>query len=83
MKRLSIILCAVLCAVCVQQSADAQYYSWGADPASLSWRSLRGEDYRIVYPDTAERIARRTMHYMDAVCGDISFGYRCSSYLCT
>ncbi len=76
MKRLSIILCAVLCAVCVQQSADAQYYSWGADPASLSWRSLRGEDYRIVYPDTAERIARRTMHYMDAVCGDISFGYR-------
>ena len=76
MKRLVVILSVLVCAALSTQRAEAQYYSWGADPASLRWRKLSTDDYSIIYPDTAENIARRTMFYMDAVQRDISFGYR-------
>lgn len=37
---------------------------------------MKGDDYRVVYPDTAQNIAMRMMHYLDAVHKDISYGYR-------
>ncbi len=56
--------------------ASAQYYSWGSDPASLRWRAIRTQDVRIIYPDTAALLARRTLHYIEAVRPTIGFGFR-------
>ena len=33
--------------------ARAQYYSWGADAASLRWRTIRTPDVQVIFPDTA------------------------------
>ncbi len=71
-------LLATLLAVVAQQSF-AQYYSWGADRASLKWSKMSGDRVQVIYPDTVESVARRTMHYIDAVQNDISFGFEHSA----
>jgi len=58
------------------ERAAAQYYSWGADPASLRWRTLRTDDVQIIYPDTVEDIARRTLFCIDRVRPYIGYGFR-------
>ena len=52
----------------------AQYYSWGSD-APMSWRQLDGNGVRIITPDTTEQVARRTLHYIEAVQPYISEGF--------
>lgn len=53
----------------------AQYYTWGSDVPSLSWSEIKQPDVKVIYPDTTDAIARRTLHYINSVKGDISFGY--------
>ncbi len=57
------------------QISNAQYYSWGTDRASLSWSKINGEGVSIIYPDTVDLVARRMMHYINSVQGDISFDF--------
>ncbi len=56
--------------------AHAQYYSWGPDAASLHWRSMRTDDVQLIFPDTAQRLAQRTLCYIDAVRPSIGYGFR-------
>ena len=76
MRRLILLISFILCGLLSTESVVAQYYSWGADPASYRWKQMRADDYRVVYPDTAQPIANRMMCYLDAVQGDIAYGYR-------
>ncbi|MBR5197454.1 MAG: hypothetical protein IKW42_04465 [Alistipes sp.] len=76
MKRLVILLLIALCGAFSAERLSAQYYSWGVDPPSFRWRQMRADNYRVVYPDTAQRIASRMMYYLDAVQGSIDYGYR-------
>lgn len=76
MKRFVISLLLVLCGLVATERATAQYYSWGVDPVSYRWRQMKGDNYRVVYPDTAQNIATRMMCYLDAVSSDIDYGYR-------
>ncbi len=64
-------------AACLTQS-HAQYYSWGADVPSLKWSDIKQKDkgLRIIYPDTVDGIARRTLKYLNAVQGYSDFGYK-------
>ncbi len=39
-------------------TARGQLYSYGNDPASLSWRQIRTANYRIVYPEGMDSLAR-------------------------
>ena len=57
-------------------SASAQYYSWGADPESMSWRKIKGNKISVIYPDTAQNIGYKLFHYVDAIQPDIDFGFR-------
>ena len=56
--------------------ARAQYYSWGPDPASLRWRTIRTPDVQLIYPDTVSELARRTLHYIEAARPSIGYGFR-------
>ena len=76
MKRLVILIMLVLCGFLATERVSAQYYSWGADPLSFRWRQMKTKQYRVIYPDTAANIASRMMYYLDAVKGDIDYGYR-------
>ncbi|MBO5771992.1 MAG: hypothetical protein J6R09_05090, partial [Alistipes sp.] len=57
-------------------SASAQYYSWGADPESMSWRKIKGDKIAVIYPDTARTIGYQLFHYVEAIKPSIDFGFR-------
>ena len=76
LKRYIIALLLLICGVVAAERAEAQYYSWGVDSPRHTWRQLKRENYRVVYPDTAKHIAARMMYYLDSVQEDISYGYR-------
>ncbi|MBO7199531.1 MAG: hypothetical protein J6V26_05820 [Alistipes sp.] len=76
MKRLLLLTALTLCGLLSSERVVAQYYSWGVDSPSYRWKQMRSEKYRVVYPDTAENVANRMMYYLDAVQGDIAYGYR-------
>lgn len=66
-------LCAIVLAAA--GPACAQYYSWGADAASLRWRTIRTDDVQLIFPDTLRNTARRTLHYIDAARPTIGYGF--------
>lgn len=55
--------------------AAAQYYTWGAD-APQRWSTVATPDVRMIFPDTASRIALRTLDCIRTVRPDIGFGFR-------
>lgn len=68
------LLCVVV-VICATQRADAQYYTWGSDAASLKWDNIKTPDVRIIYPDTVDALARRTLLYIESSKSDISYGF--------
>ena len=75
MRRLKEILITVV-ALLWCGTASAQYYSWGADPQSMSWRKIKSDKISVIYPDTAANVGYRMMHYVKAVQPYIDFGFR-------
>lgn len=65
----------LLCALAGAQELRAQYYTWGSDPP-MKWSTIRTPDVRMIYPDTAGDIARRTLFYIRTVQPDIAYGFR-------
>ncbi len=53
----------------------AQYYSWGADDVDLRWSKIEQDSVSVVYPSETDALARRVLHYINAVQGDIYHGY--------
>ncbi len=45
----------------------SQYYITGQDPASVRWRQIKAEKFRLIYPETSERQAQYLAHVMDQV----------------
>ncbi|MDR2913044.1 MAG: hypothetical protein LBV38_07160 [Alistipes sp.] len=58
------------------QFSIAQYYDWGASPASVRWRRIKTPAAKLIYPVDFEANARRVMWYMDTVRTHINFGFR-------
>ncbi|MFI3316685.1 MAG: hypothetical protein SNF93_03790 [Rikenellaceae bacterium] len=75
MRQMLRVLYAVIF-VCVAQVADAQYYSWGSDRASISWSRIETQDVSVIFPDTALMNARRMLSYIDAVQPYENFGFK-------
>ena len=66
----------LLTALVICRPASAQYYSWGADAPSFRWKSIGGDSYRVIYPDTLGHVAHRAAYYISAVQPSISYGFR-------
>lgn len=73
MKRLGYML-VLLWTVLGVQRVSAQYYTWGSDPP-MKWSTIRTPDVRMIFPDTAADVARRTLFYVRTVQPDISYGF--------
>lgn len=73
MKRiLWIVLLA--CVIGGVQRASAQYYTWGSD-APMKWSKIRTPDVKMIYPDTASELGRRTLFYIRSVQPSIAYGF--------
>ncbi len=75
LKKLLYII-TLLGAVLVAPHASAQYYTWGSDPASLKWSTIRNDNVRLIYPDTVSGKALQTLHYIESVQPYIGYGFR-------
>ncbi len=53
---------------------SAQYYTWGAD-APMKWSEIRTPEVRVIYPDTARRIAEQTFFYLRHLHRQIGYGF--------
>lgn len=76
MKSIIISILLIICGLFAAERVYAQYYSWGSDPISFRWQQLKGDKYRIIYPNTAKEIAPEMAFYLNAVQNDIAYGYR-------
>ncbi len=56
-------------------STRAQYYTWGPDAATLKWKNIKTPDVRLIYPDTVDALARRTLLYIESAKKDIDYGF--------
>ncbi|MFR9651785.1 MAG: hypothetical protein SNG35_07170 [Rikenellaceae bacterium] len=74
MKRLTRSLITLLALMTLTPSV-AQYYSWGADDVRLGWSKIKQDSVSVVYPTSIDPLARRILHYINAVHGDIYTGY--------
>ncbi len=56
-----------LLAVLYYGPAQSQFYSTGEDPASVRWRQIVTEKYRLIYPSSFSENAQYLAHVMDLV----------------
>ncbi len=49
------------------QGISAQYYSSGADPASINWKKIEHEKFRMVFPEEFSRQAEELAVFMDSI----------------
>lgn len=45
--------------------AGAQYFQTGQDPASIKWRELNTDNFRLIYPDYYERQAQKLANVLE------------------
>ncbi len=76
MKNSLRIILLVLSCLCTSHNLRAQYYSWGADRSSLKWSTIERDSVTVLYPDTVEVNARRVMHYIESIKGDVSYEFK-------
>ena len=72
-----VILCAAFCALLPQRAA-AQFYSFGTDPSSLSWRKLESGNYTLIYPSRADSLARVYMNALESARVQVNDAMRIS-----
>ena len=62
MKKLSRIILPVVLALAFSVVARGQYYTLGADPASVKWSMLQTDHYRVIYPTGLDSMARHFLY---------------------
>ena len=65
-----------MAALLAASTASAQFYSWGADPISLRWNKIKSDAANIIYTDSAEMTARKTLYYVETIQPYIGYGFR-------
>ncbi len=48
-------------------AVKAQYYTYGQDPFSVKWRQLKGENFRIIYPENIHEEAIGVLEFLEAI----------------
>ena len=74
--KVKALISAIFATIIFAGSASAQFYSWGADPVSLRWNKIRTDFANIIYTDSAEMTARRTLFYIETIQPYIGHGFR-------
>lgn len=65
-------LCIFICSLTIGFGAQAQYFSWGTDPASLRWKQIQTDNFQVIYPKGQDSIAQRftnLLEYVYDACG--------------
>ena len=52
------VLVLALCLALPAVPAAAQFYSWGSEPAGSRWYQIKTQDYKVIYPEGLDSLAR-------------------------
>jgi len=52
----------------ITHSSYSQYFSTGQDPASLRWRQIKTDRYKLIFPVSFEKKAQYLANIMDMIC---------------
>lgn len=66
-NKLLIITLSTISFLTIQSNLNAQFYTYGHDPASQQWRQIRTDHFRLIYPVTWEDKAQELAHFMEAI----------------
>ena len=75
MRKLLYFMAAAVALAFAGGRAQAQYYDWGQDPATVKWRSIRTPHIKYVFPHDYRKKAVQVMHYMDTIRPQIGYGF--------
>ncbi|MCK9423852.1 MAG: hypothetical protein M0Q38_14775 [Bacteroidales bacterium] len=64
MKKVPSVICLL---ILLNQHAYTQYYNTGQDPASLRWRQIKTDHYKLIFPEHFEKKAQYLANIMDFV----------------
>ena len=70
-RRISLAVVLTLAAY----AANAQYYSWGADPSRFRWMQAKSESANIIYPRHASQIGTSTLYFTERMRPYIDYGF--------
>ena len=62
MKRLVKIISAIVLLFAFSAEGSAQYYTLGADPASVRWKTIKGDHFDVIYPRGMDSLARHFLY---------------------
>ena len=66
----------VVAALLFAEQANAQYYSWGADPVRFKWNVASTDNVKVIYPRHTEQIGLSTLYFADKLNPYISYGFK-------
>ncbi|MBE0673742.1 MAG: hypothetical protein IH591_03685, partial [Bacteroidales bacterium] len=78
MKRISL-LAILIFAILMPLRLKAQFYDTGTDPASLRWKQITTENFRLVFPSDYEKEAARTAALLEEASERLNNIYRLPS----
>ena len=64
LRRISVLLLTALLSVV---PAAAQFYNDGNEPAGVRWRQIKTQDYKLIFPEGLDSLARVYAAYLEAV----------------
>ena len=67
-----------LCLALASLPAAAQFYNWGSEPVGARWYQLKTQDYKVIYPEGLDSLARVYASLLEQVKEPLSVtsGYR-------
>ena len=57
------------------EQVNAQFYSWGADPARFKWKKITSERSTVIYPQHVEQIGLATHSLTEVLKPSIAYGF--------
>lgn len=70
-KKYYITAMLVICLCFFCNEVKAQFYTLGNEPASVKWNILRSENYKLIYPQEIDSLARRYLSLMETCRQDV------------
>ncbi len=62
-----LLLLLTLFNIFVTINATSQFYTIGSDPAKAKWRKIETDNYRVIYPEIADSLAKRYTFLLEAL----------------
>lgn len=69
--RHKLFILLLLINIFVTKISFAQFYSLGTDPSRAKWRSIETENFKVIYPEQIDSLAKRYVYLLERLRGPV------------